>query len=434
MSIITLQIGQCGNQLGNTFYSNLNQEILQSSEAHQAIAYDTFFMQSEKEKQLTPKSILIDMEPKVVDKCLNQKLYSTDQYKYDKQFSFVNQEGSGNNWSYGYNKHGEQSKENIIELVRKMLEQVDFCQGFIIMQSMAGGTGSGLGSCIVKQLNDFFDEIPRINFCIMPHQSGEVILQCYNSVLTMTSLYENSDGILLFENDYIQKICNKQLKIKSPSLDDMNKVIANQLTSLLFPVISQNKQVHSSLQNKFQIIEDIQENLLLNPKYKIMSLSNIPQMPNQSMGFNNDQWSSLDKRLFQMGITNSTEDQVNWNINPSSQNALKSFGNLVIVRGEDYNKYEIEKSQFLDKRIYRNERVICKYFFDSHYFNSYHRTIACLSNSQQCLQSLNSIANRSHTMFQENAYLYQYYQHGMEKEDFLQSQGMFEQIIQNYSF
>ena len=46
------------------------QEALNSSEAHQAIVADQFFMESKKSQSLVAKSVLIDMEPKVVNKCL----------------------------------------------------------------------------------------------------------------------------------------------------------------------------------------------------------------------------------------------------------------------------------------------------------------------------------------------------------------------------
>jgi len=59
---------------------------------------------------------------------------------------------------------------------------------------------------------------------VAPHLTGEVILQSYNCVLTIASLYENTDGVLLIENDNIEEICNKLLNLKRPSLTEMNRV------------------------------------------------------------------------------------------------------------------------------------------------------------------------------------------------------------------
>lgn len=40
------------------------------------------------------------------------------------------------------------------------------------IQSMAGGTGSGLGTYIVQLLNDNFAKTPKFVTCVMPHLSG----------------------------------------------------------------------------------------------------------------------------------------------------------------------------------------------------------------------------------------------------------------------
>lgn len=54
---------------------------------------------------------------------------------------------------------------------------------------MAGGTGSGLGTYISGMLNDMFPKVPKFAVCVMPHLSGEVILQCYNAALSVGTMY-----------------------------------------------------------------------------------------------------------------------------------------------------------------------------------------------------------------------------------------------------
>lgn len=62
---------------------------------------ETFFYPSEK-NSWKAKAFQIDMEPKVVYKNLaTQKAWS-----YSKKLSFVQEDGSGNNWAYGCNVHG----------------------------------------------------------------------------------------------------------------------------------------------------------------------------------------------------------------------------------------------------------------------------------------------------------------------------------------
>lgn len=77
-----------------------------------------------------------------------------------------------------------------------------------------------------------------------------MILQSYNACLSLGTIYPESDGIFIIENDQINEICTKQLKIQKNNLDDINEVIGRNLASVFFPVINKNTaQVYSLEQN-----------------------------------------------------------------------------------------------------------------------------------------------------------------------------------------
>lgn len=63
----------------------------------------------------------------------------------------------------------------------------------------------------------------------------QVIVQNYNSVLTLSHLYQSSDALLVHENDVIHKICAQLMNIKQISFRDVNQVIAHQLGSVFQP-------------------------------------------------------------------------------------------------------------------------------------------------------------------------------------------------------
>lgn len=105
--------------------------------------------------------------------------------------------------------HGPRVREQIVGKMRKMFEEEDYVRCVFQIQSLAGGTGSGLGTYIGEVMSEEFGELEKVNICIMPHLSGEVILQSYNAVLSLATLAQESDGIIIIENDRIQQICNK---------------------------------------------------------------------------------------------------------------------------------------------------------------------------------------------------------------------------------
>ena len=80
---------------------------------------------------------------------------------------------------------------------------------------------------------------------------GEVIVQNYNAVLTLSHLNQSSDAILFVQNDNIHQICQKLLNINHVSFTDMNNVIAQQLCSILQPayegINTQSKYLSSHL-------------------------------------------------------------------------------------------------------------------------------------------------------------------------------------------
>lgn len=69
-----------------------------------------------------------------------------------------------------------------------------------------------------------------------------MIVQNYNSALTLSHLYQLSDAVLVHENDTVHRICSRLLRIKHISFSDVNKVIAHQLGSVLQPALTADSQ------------------------------------------------------------------------------------------------------------------------------------------------------------------------------------------------
>ena len=126
------------------------------------------------------------MEAKVVSRCLS----IDGMMKYDKTAAFWGQCGSGNNWAYGFNVVSKLLKKEIDHQIGTILEKYDCIDGFIIMQSLAGGTGSGLGSYITEYINDMDLNRPILNLSVWPHSTGEVNVQNYNTMLTLQKIDE----------------------------------------------------------------------------------------------------------------------------------------------------------------------------------------------------------------------------------------------------
>jgi tubulin delta len=126
-------------------------------------------------------------------------------------------------------------------LLRHQLEKIDYFGGFQVLQSLAGGTGSGLGAHLVQRLREDYSKSNLLCTAVWPYQHGEVVLQNYNVLLTLSRLASDSSGLITLFNDEVLQTCRELLKNPRPSYSVMNRVIAQQMASIFFPVANTEK-------------------------------------------------------------------------------------------------------------------------------------------------------------------------------------------------
>jgi tubulin delta len=245
MSIVTIQLGQCGNQVGYDLFSTLVQDCQLTSktqgwpaDSYSNACLDMFFTTtSDKTAVPRAKAVLVDMESKVISK-VTANATKSRQWCYDSSRSVCRSSGSGNNWAAGFYVNGPSMAEPVLEAVRKEVEACDHFEGFIALLSLAGGTGSGVGTYITQCLRDHYPNCMLLGQVVWPYENGEVIVQNYNSLLTLSNLYRNADIILAMDNDTLHRICFQRLAISKVSFSDMNRILGHKLASILQPVYS----------------------------------------------------------------------------------------------------------------------------------------------------------------------------------------------------
>uniref|UniRef100_A0ABI7Z1V0 Tubulin delta chain n=1 Tax=Felis catus TaxID=9685 RepID=A0ABI7Z1V0_FELCA len=359
MSIVTVQLGQCGNQIGFEVFDALYSDShcpqglcsKRENEVYQASCKERFFSEEENGVPIA-RAVLVDMEPKVINQTLS-KAAQSGRWKYGQHSCFCQKQGSGNNWAYGYSVHGPRHEESIMNLIQKEVEKCDCLSGFFIIMSMAGGTGSGLGAFVTQNLQDHYSNSLKMNQIIWPYGTGEVIVQNYNSILTLSHLYRSSDALLVHENDAVHKICAKLMNIKQISFTDINQVLAHQLGSVFQPTYSMEGSYHY----RRNPLGELMENLVPHPEFKMLGIRNIPQMSENSLAYSTFTWAGLLKHLRQMLISNSKmEEGIDWQVRPplsglptlgkvSLNRELHfntSIANLVILRGKDVHSADLE--------------------------------------------------------------------------------------------
>lgn len=126
-------------------------------------------------------------------------------FQYSPQQCATRCEGSGNNWAYGYLNQGESRREAIEDCLAREMEATDaVIHTYHVVHSLAGGTGSGVGSLVGEVVKDMQPHCcSLLHSVVWPFSNGEVVTQWYNLCCTVQSLKENADGIQVMFNDFM---------------------------------------------------------------------------------------------------------------------------------------------------------------------------------------------------------------------------------------
>lgn len=230
--VITVQVGQCGNQVGTEFWKRLCAEHgIQPDGRLEEYALDgagdrkdVFFYQAD-DDQYIPRACLIDLEPRVIN------TIQTSRYRtlYNPENVFVSPTGggAGNNWASGY-RQGKEVEEELMDMLEREADGSDSLEGFSLCHSVAGGTGSGLGSYLLECLNDRFPKKLIQTYSVFPNQEegSDVVVQPYNALLALKRLTLNADSVVVLDNTALNKVAEDRLHIESPTFEQVNSLVS----------------------------------------------------------------------------------------------------------------------------------------------------------------------------------------------------------------
>lgn len=202
---------------------------------------DVFFYQSD-DVRWVPRSIMLDLEPRVINGILSGPYKNI--YNPENHFIFSEGTGAGNNWAAGYSM-GEKIQDEVLDMIDREAEGSDSLEGFMLLHSIAGGTGSGLGSFLLERLNDRFPKKLMQTYSVFP--AGDVVVQPYNSLLSLRRLTENADCVTVLDNGALERLASEVLHVQQPNFDQTNQLVSTVMsastTTLRYPGYMHNDMV-----------------------------------------------------------------------------------------------------------------------------------------------------------------------------------------------
>jgi len=239
--IVHVQVGQCGNQVGKAFWEtvciehkinpagNHDAEVGPPSRdddndgrADELENIDVYFSTPAQDRYV-PRAVIVDLEPGTIDVIKG----STYGQTYNDDFLLFGANGAGNNWAKGHYTEGAELVDEVLDKIRIAIEGCDAPQGFQLMHSLGGGTGSGMGTLLLLKIRDAYPDRITTTYSIYPSPKvSDTVVEPYNAVLSSHQLLENSDETFIIDNEALYNISHNILKQTQPTYDELNKLIA----------------------------------------------------------------------------------------------------------------------------------------------------------------------------------------------------------------
>ncbi|KAM7541291.1 hypothetical protein Aperf_G00000026681 [Anoplocephala perfoliata] len=473
MSIVSLLVGQCGIQVGSEFFKTIyndNFPELPASSAPSNIFFindsmETFFTVGDEGSIPEARCIQIDMEEKVVRQ-IDSEVKRQCAWRFSKNY-FCSRSGSGNNWAHGYYLNGPPCAEALDVFLRSEFEKCDLVDGLITTMSLAGGTGSGVGTYLITHLKDEFSKVPILAQLVWPYRLGEVVTQAYNAILSLGHLLRSAgpSGFLLHENDQLHRACAARHISKHQSgtsrrlldqvpLTELNQLMGHVLGGLLQPYTDGSSGGVWCRRRLSRLLFN-----LAGPRdYRLYRLHCLPyHLDKEARRFATETWGQLQNHGRQLLLTGAcVEDNMNWNISLKNlrgyhwQPLLACSG---VARGSgapgELAWSELTKDLLNHESTFQPWSESPSLGVSNRVFNGHHRGLFLATSgggliadptepsavSTDVCAPLRSVRSRAWRLFSASAYLHQYAQYGMEdpRESFLDAFAVVEQTIHTYS-
>merc|ERR1711988_1968692 len=142
-------------------------------------------------------------------------------------------EDAANNYARGHYTVGKEIVDLALDRLRKPADQCTGLQGFLMFNTVGGGTGSGLGSLLLERLSVDYGKKSKLGFCVYPSpQVSTAVVEPYNAVLATHSLLEHTDVAVMLDNEALYDICRRCLDIERPTYTNLNRLIGQVISSL----------------------------------------------------------------------------------------------------------------------------------------------------------------------------------------------------------
>lgn len=211
-----------------------------------------------------PRAIFVDTDPSTrghVDD-ISESLDPDDilTYKQDCRSNFFEGRAQSSEFSV---------VPDTMDRVRRHVERCDNLGGFLVFRSIGGGTGSGVGTCVLEQLQSYFKRQTVIEPMIYPSDASSVCaVEPFNAIFSLAGSASLVSLSLMLDNQAAFRICKSRRNVVHPDFNDMNRLIAEMISG-----VTASLRLRSTLNAS---LDEIVTNIVPEPVFRYATVSLSP--------------------------------------------------------------------------------------------------------------------------------------------------------------
>ncbi|CAF1569525.1 unnamed protein product [Rotaria magnacalcarata] len=418
--IITVQVGQAGNCIGERFWKLACEEHGIDScgsyhgESDLQLERINVYFNEIRNQRYVPRSVFVDLDQMSINKIRN----STYKNLFNPELLINGKMSASNNFAKGFFTEGAEILPELMDTIRRVAEECDLVHGFQFLHSISGGAGGGLGSLLIDNIRqEYLDRIIK-TYSIFPALSmSHVVVEPYNAVLTMNHLIENTDETFCFDNITLFDILNKTLRLPQGSYTDINHILAQVMIGITacfrFP-----GQLNMDLRK-------LAVNMIPFPALHFLTTSFSPLQARHIARHTNINELTLIKQMFDVNNQMLA-------LNPQHGKYLTATG---IFRGRtlslkllhDYISEEKNSQRFI-QWIPNN----CKIAHCDIPPNEFSRSVTGIANHTGIVKQFDYILQPYTKLFQRRAFIHWFIDEGLEEIELIEGENKIKDLVKDY--
>jgi tubulin beta len=231
--VVFIHVGQCGLQLGLRFWERVCEEhgIEPSGRSRGAADAPLTHLGAlfrEEAGRYLPRAVWVDLDPAAMDSFGSSPLGALCK----PQDRVSGEAGAEKSWAQGHHGLGPQVLDRVMTAVEAQVGHSASLQGFVVVHALGGGTGSGLGSLLLRKLREQYPDKIVATFSVLPSlvaspDASNHPAEPVNAALSLDALSTHADMCFLIDNLALHHL-RVRLRRSEPgaahNLDEMNHI------------------------------------------------------------------------------------------------------------------------------------------------------------------------------------------------------------------